>query len=109
MSPIGLALATAGIRTVPAFLSAMARNTRIPAKKRPDKSHRRSLYKKTQTPSLGAPTYKHCIGRTFMGEFLTESFTFLGVQFQNWMPIVLGLFAIYICLSLESRLEVNSI
>jgi hypothetical protein len=31
-----------------------------------------------------------------VGEFLVGHFTVLGVQFQNWMPIVVGAFAIYI-------------
>jgi hypothetical protein len=31
-----------------------------------------------------------------LGKFLAGHFTFLGFDFQNWMPIVIGAFAIYI-------------
>jgi hypothetical protein len=31
-----------------------------------------------------------------LADFLAKHFTLLGVDFQNWMPIVVGAFAVYI-------------
>jgi hypothetical protein len=41
-----------------------------------------------------------------MGQFLIERFTVLGVEFQNWMPIVAGAAAIYILYMWEDRQDV---